>query len=271
MVIGTLLALLPLAVIVHRGVTAVDRDDLEHFASAHGLDVTPGNGRLVMHYLVKGRYYRTIGASFGYLLAVFIGFMEGSQFPLIGLVLGLTGYFAGAFATEVALARARASGPSAASLVPRRVEDYVDNWATRWPWELAAASAVVLVVHVLAGGDDLVALSAVLAATVTFIAVIVVSSLRYVARRPQPVEDDDLLAADEAIRSASMHMLAAVGLGIACLVVAMQLWLLAASTGGWTAGIAWLLGVVLVGCAIGAWRDLPHSRFRVRRLTATAQ
>lgn len=264
MLYQALLILVPAVVIIRRGCRAVGRDDLEQFSRTHALAVTVPNGRAVLQYLARGRYYRAIGATAGYLVAVCIGITQGSQWPVIGVLLGLAGYFAGAFATEVGLARRRSTVLGTASLVPRRIDDYVDSWATRWPLYAVAASVAVAFVHIAAARDELLLVAALLPLAVVAVAATVRMSLRYVASRPQPLEAPDLLAADEAIRSASCHVLAGTGTAVASLVVAVQLWALAGIVPwGSVPGIG---GVIALGFALGAWRDLSNYRFRVRRL-----
>jgi len=129
----------------------------------------------------------------------------------------LIGYYVGSVVAEFRTARrVVGAGPRSASIVPRDPAAYVGNWARRWPITLGIVGAVATLVVLATGYPDLWALVAGLGSGVIALANAMVT--RYVLERPRSVEADDLQAADDAIRSRSLHALTGSAVGI-------QLWL----------------------------------------------
>ncbi len=200
------------------------------------------------------------------------------------------GYLLGALAAELSIARARyrdfpgrpsrdfpgrppgdfpgrppgdfPGRPSSkrASLVPRRVDDYVDPLA-RHGLRAFAALAVLLVpvVAVLPVPPRLqpapsVTGFALVAAAAVGIVLVVEWLQKLIVRRPQPFAAEDLVTADDAVRASSVHACAGVGLTLVMTLLGDELWLLGASRGvtllRWT---LLLLSLILFGGGLGIW------------------
>lgn len=232
-----LLVLAVLAVCVVLVVTAwlwyrlrpVDRHEVAEVAEAADLAVTIANAPVVIEWVARTRLWRTLGvlaALAGMLLAAVLSWRSARSvdIPLTILLWGLVGYWAGSVVAELTTARAmRGDGPRSASLAPRELSSYVGSWAVRWPVLLAAAGLVGMGVSAALGERAWW----VWACGLGVAAVAAVNSVvsRYVLYRPQPVQAEDVSAADDAVRSRSLHALggSAVGIGI---------WLASISLGG---------------------------------------
>lgn len=198
----------------------VDRREVEEVATAADLVVTIDNAPVVQEWVARTRLWRTLGvlaAMAGMLLAAVLSWRSARSvdIPLTILLWGLVGYWAGSVIAELTTARAmRGDGPRSASLAPREMASYVGDWATRWPVRLAAAGGAGMAVTLALGERSWW----VWACGLGVIAVAVVTRLvsRYVLDRPQPVQAEDVSAADDAVRSRSLHALGgtAVGIGI---------------------------------------------------------
>lgn len=198
----------------------VDRYEIGEVAAASDLVITADNAGVVADAVARTRLWRTLGvlaALVGLGVAGFVEWSAGQQLTLSLTVLlwGLVGYWIGSVVAELATARSMAGdGPRSASLAPREMPQYVGAWAARWPLRLAVIGAVSSAIAVLLGGRDWWIWAAGLGAVVVALVTRVVS--RYVLDRPQPVLAEDVAAADDAVRSRSLHALGgtAVGIGI---------------------------------------------------------
>ncbi|HEV7762342.1 MAG TPA: hypothetical protein VGO78_25210 [Acidimicrobiales bacterium] len=201
--------------------------DVDEFAKWSGLTTTPASRRFIAHHLATGRRLRVVLV----LAAIVVP-------PLVGIALGGSGNelptgwtgvlwacMAGTLWAELSVTRI--AGPArAALLVPRRPADYLSpllQWAPVVAGALAAlvwAGAGLLpdpdtagVARLQAGGSTVVA-NLVLALVVPLVTV---GAQRWIVRRPQPLVDPDLMAADDAGRGASMRNLAAIGTAVVLL------------------------------------------------------
>ncbi|MFS8478022.1 MAG: hypothetical protein FWJ93_03455 [Micromonosporaceae bacterium] len=189
----------------------VARPRLERFARRHQLVVTATNGNQVIRYLATTRRWRATGLAAGLIASIGWSLAHG-VFQVYFLVL-FAGWFAGALIAEVRLAPAPFGPRRAASLVPRQPRAYLPR--TVWAL-LPAAGAISLAVGAASAVGALarrpVGLGAAPLFAVAMLVFVVVRTVQHrVLHRPQPVAEPDVLAADDAIRSRSLHVLAGGG------------------------------------------------------------
>ncbi|HEU4423699.1 MAG TPA: hypothetical protein VFR67_14305 [Pilimelia sp.] len=189
----------------------VARTRVEQFARRHDLLITPANGNRVIGYLATTRRWRTVGLACGLLAS--IGWAVAHSGLGVDALTLFAGWFVGALVAEVRLASLTSGPRRAALLLPRVPAAYLPRFA----WALLPAAALVSVAVGAAtaiaalGGTDVDAAALVwFGAAITVAVVVRVVQLR-VLRRPQPVAEPDVLAADDAIRSRSLHVLAGGG------------------------------------------------------------
>jgi hypothetical protein len=210
----------------------VRRRRLARFAQRQGLVISAANGAQVIRYLAVTRRWRTTGVAAGIAVPIAISEIEAR---LRGGTFGLNfstmfaGWFVGAIIAEFRLSAAPVGAHRVASLRPRTPRRYLGPL----PWiALGLSLAVVWIltgVLLVVRDDRLVHLVPALIATVTVIVVRVVA--RRVVDRPQPHQPIDQLAADDAIRSRSVHVLCGSGLAVTLLSLATIFLDMVASTG----------------------------------------
>jgi hypothetical protein len=204
----------------------VSRKRLDRFARRQQLTVTVDNGNQVIRYLATTRRWRVAGLVGG-IAASQIGAPDGTivNFNFVAI---FAGWFLGALVAEARVDHLAHRPVRSASLQPRRPERYVG----RFTWALVPATAVIAVVTgaitAVAGGVGWaepnwawvgwwLGLAVAVAVTVRLIQLAVL-------RRAQPVAAPDVIEADDAIRSRSLHVLSGGG---AALVLFLTLSLLA--------------------------------------------
>jgi hypothetical protein len=184
---------------------AVTRARVERFARRQSLPITVANGQMVIRYLATTRRWRGTG-----LLLTVVGGMAYSvarhrSAPLSATAL-FAGWFVGAVIAEWRVSTAGTpSGLRSASLVPRRLSDYLSR-TVRWVSLLVGAATVGLELAgqaLTARHGELAGLTAVTVATLICIGLVT----RHVLGRPQIDAPGSVLAADESIRSRSLHVL----------------------------------------------------------------
>jgi hypothetical protein len=202
----------------------VSRPRLERFASRQRLTITVDNGNQVIRYLATTRRWRVAG---------FIGGILGSQIGAppgtiiyFNFITLFAGWFLGALVAEVRVAHLRYGPIRAASLQPRRPDRYIRRFA----WWLVPAAALVAVATGAAtaaadvlGRADPAWWSAggwLVAALLVALAVRLIQHA--VLRRPQPLAAADVIAADDAIRSRSLHVLSGGGMALTLFMVLNQ-------------------------------------------------
>ena len=251
--------------------SAHDDRGAERWARDSGLQLTPLNRALVASYIRRTRRFRLVGGFTGLflpLLSVFTGGPLPKPFDF-GLFDALLGYLLGAVIAELSFKRPQGELPSA-SLVPRSVTNYLARWY-RIALRLATGLGVAVALwynsipgHETSGPGappPLIVLVIMFAGTWLTIELL----QRYIVARRQPVVNLDLVRADDAIRSASIHALAGAGLALQLLVASVMLGEIAETTEGaatWSLGIT---AVVLFGCGLGSWVHLTRP-FRRREL-----
>ena len=255
--LAALLVVLCAGSLVHE---PVSRTRLELFARRQRLHITATNGNQVIAYLATTRRWRAAGLVTGILVSIAWTVANGG-FAVHSLTL-FAGWFAGACAAEVRSTHLSLASRRAAFLRPRRPAAYLPRPA----WALltvcvALSVAIAIATAVLAAlGDARPGVPAVfwlLAALV--VAAMVRSAQLRALRRPQPLAEPDVIRADDAIRSRSLHVLAGGGAALVLYCCSGQLAALnlAPNSAGHDA-IGWIqgIGIVLIpviGFSVGTW------------------
>jgi hypothetical protein len=221
---------------------SLDRATVAEFAAAHNLALTPASGRYVVGYLVRNLRWRRWGGLVGLALAVVLSSAmthtsssttvtsagqdttvtsTHSSHSLNWFLLVGIGYFAGALVAEWR-SGAAVSGPRrAASLQVRDARDYLDPTFRRTTYSvLAAGAALFTTVTAWPHYRPFASLAQRIALLALLLLVVVITRVatQWVARRPQPV-DDDLLTAREAVRTSCVNLLGGIGVAFAWLVL----------------------------------------------------
>lgn len=269
----------PLAVV--RSYRDVDDRFVADWAAAHGLALTAGNRPMVAWYLRAARVLRTWGAVGGLLVPSLLALAWSSHVEILGVDSGggtnpgdavwiFVGYLIGALYAELSLVRPVGPARRSASLVPRRLEDYLPRrllHAQRW---LGATGAAGILASLALPFDARFRLPGVIA-VVSFAGFIAGSAIglecleRWLVRRPQPFTDPSLVAADDAIRSQSVHSLAGAGVAFllfGCGGVSVVLFSADVAVLHWT---MWLPAVVATLSAPVVCTYYGHRAWRVRR------
>jgi len=270
-----LLAVLVLLAWLWRALRPVQRSELEDFVRESDLHLTVENGTRVVDAIARTRLWRVLGVTIAFAALVtfwivqVVGY-ETLNISLVTVLFLLIGDYVGSVIAEFRTARGGAtSGPRIASLTPRSPDNYIGLWARRWPLILGVVGAVASSVALIAGNRDLWVSAAGFGSA--FVAATTALVTRYVLERPQRAESADLQAADDAIRSRSLHALAGVGVGI-------QIWTTSLAIGGMlltltandssingaTEGLVALifaLAIPIAGTVIG--RRLSHRKFPI--------
>jgi hypothetical protein len=244
---------------------------VEEWATAHALVLNPTNRPMVEWYLRTARVLRTWGVVAGLVLPQLVDNAFGWRAlreaqPLFAFV----GYLLGALYAELALVRRVDGDRRVAVLEPRDVEAYVPRRllvAHRAVAGLALGSAAVLLAlpwrdHVTSPTRGSVVFVALLTAG---LGLGLPRLERWLVERPQPFTDADLLAADDAIRSQSLHSVAGSGLAVQLLLLGGLLFGLTVTDVQllrwtmWVPGLACFVGSIYVCLFYG------HRAWRVRR------
>ncbi|CAN5431515.1 MAG: hypothetical protein ACR2MC_09920 [Actinomycetota bacterium] len=237
------------------------RQSVESWARNSGLQLTPGNRAYVASYLGRTRVFRLIGVLVGLFLPWIAGALP-KPFDF-GLFDALLGYLLGALVAELSFNRPQGEFPSA-SLVPRSVSDYLALWyRISLPVCASLGLGLTLWYNTLpvraSAGPDAPPPTVVLVVMIVGVWLTVELFQRYIVARRQPAVNLDLVRADDAIRSASIHALAGAGLALELLVASVMLGEVAGTFNN--SLVAWSLGstaVVLFGCALGSWIHLTR-------------
>ena len=212
----SLIAVLGLSVAVlllmtaNAAVGAVPRRRVEEFARLHSLRVTAGNGNQIIAYRATTRRWRAVGFTVGVLATFAATGTYGLEFQW-----ALAGWFAGAAVAELRVSHLDRGPRTSASLASRRAADYLP-WAGRWAVPAAMVLCVLTAAFCFArrGSHPEGDIRAMMTWTVAGLGVgaVALAAQRHVLRRPQPLAEPDRMAADDAIRSRSLHVLAAAGM-----------------------------------------------------------
>jgi hypothetical protein len=202
----------------------VSRARLARFASRHRLTITVDNGEQVIRYLAQTRRWRSAGLVVGAVVSSVASIPHGTV--RVDFLALLAGWFVGALVAEVRLAAGAGAlgqpGRRVASLRSRNQSAYLGPVVRGLlPAAVALSTGTAVVTGVVDGAPHW----RYLAVWLTGLAVAgsVAWVARRVLRRRQPVLAPDGLAADEAIRSRSLHVLYAAGATLVLYCVLFQL------------------------------------------------
>jgi amino acid transporter len=188
---------------------SVPFERLDRFARRQRLRITPGNAAVVMRYLGTTQRWRAVG------LAVALCYTVAAGLRHDNLVLSVHSVFIGWFAGAV-VAEWRLNAPPRglrrhARLTRRRRRGYLGAGELALPW-LAAALALGAGLAGLARvardpyAPRALIVAAIALAMLSITAVVVVG--RHIVLRPQPAAiDEDVRAADDALRARSLRVL----------------------------------------------------------------
>ena len=273
-----LFLLIPIVVVLvalFRAYGEVDDRFVEGWAQAHALRLTGENRLMVRWYLRNARVLRTWGVLAGLflpsLIAVALGLGHSSQVPQNPAWI-FVGYLVGALYAELSLVRPVDPQRRSASLVPRELGDYL-------PGRLLRAQRAMGVVILAAGvavwlvpfGEktSFVQVDRLTCLLVALGAVAFAGGLErlqsWLVQRPQPFASPSLVAADDAIRSQSVHSLAGSGLAVLLLVFSFLSYTLAMSDVQILRWTMWGLAIGGFFLALVACLYYGHRAWRVRR------
>lgn len=267
-IIALLVPIIVVGVIARSAGRRGRRWDPDAWAASMGVTLTSGNQALVQSYLVRTRRLRLLGAVGGFIAPHVYAAVLGHAPPQVfswDLVDALVGYLLAALVAELTTARPRADVRTAV-LRPRRLGDYL---APRFTVTLRATSVAALALVGLAGVSPLPVHADLLPTPVAVTAILVVVvgvewAQRHVVGRAQTVVGDDITRADDAIRSASVHALAAAGVALQLLVASVHAAVIALWVGHDVVAISLALtGVVL---ALGSWSYIARPQRAPHRL-----
>jgi hypothetical protein len=260
LLLGLPVLVLLLAFVGLPGVEAADR-----WAASHGLALDDRTRPMVAWHLRTSAILRRLGVQAGLWLPILVSAaLDGPDVSGWWWAGGTAGYLVGTIYAELALVRRPVGDGARVALVERReVADYIGPRVLR----LQAALGLVLLVGAAAVAtvplreDQGVDRGGALAIAVAGLAV--AGGLRVVqgwlVRRPQPYDDAFLVAADDAIRSHSLRIVARAGASLLLLAVAATAANLAMSDVQvlrWTCWIlAWAATIGAYVTVFGAERD----------------
>jgi hypothetical protein len=224
----TCVVLVAVAVAAARAVTGDPK--VHEWARSRRVALTGRSAPYVDAYLRNARRVRLVGAAGA--LGLVLALRSGVGVDVGGFAYAwvLTGYAAGCVAAELSLARVPAASTTrVASLAVRRLRDYRMRWVAVGQAALPAVLVALAALAVVGGNGDASRFganwwSAEAVHTATVVAgVLGLVSLaateaaqRHIVRRPQPRTEPDLVAADEALRTAAVHVLGVSHLVLCC-------------------------------------------------------
>ncbi|MGH2726662.1 MAG: hypothetical protein ACRDKS_06770, partial [Actinomycetota bacterium] len=186
--------------------------------------ITDGNRQMIRRYLLHGRRIRTVGALSGYLGYTVYQMSTNNDPPFGWLTSTFAGYMLGAAAAEVWALRPQPGPVRTATLTPRRVTDYLPKYAVAGLRVLPAATLLLTLswrwipkrfdlVDTASGRPHL---DTVVGWTIAscVLAILVEVTARRIVNRPQAAVSEEIVIADDAIRSTSLHCLAGAGLAL---------------------------------------------------------
>jgi uncharacterized integral membrane protein len=262
-------------VFLSRAYAEIDDAFLAEWADAHGLTLTPRNRPMVRWYLINARVLRTLGVLAGLFLAPLAYSALGLDIGSGGWLWAFVGYLVGALYAELALTRPPAKVRTA-SLVPRELSDYLPSkliWAQRTFGGLTPMlCGVALAVDYQPADQAPPQASVIVVAVAAPLGALALEAVeRWLVQRPQPLAHPELLAADDAIRSQSVHSISGSGLAILLLLFALPC---AALTSSNIELLRWTMWVPAILAAVGSFVSClyyGHRAWRVRRPAATLE
>jgi hypothetical protein len=275
-VIPALIGLIIVRVLVGRAERSVDAAFVDEWARAHALDLTSDNRPMVHWYLRNARLLRTWGALAGLFLPNLVDAAFGwKALEQAQPFWAFFGYLVGALYAELALVRKVDGERRVATLVPREVADYLPGRLVVAPRAVAATvvlGAGVLLAMPFDSGVSGSPPSRASVLAVAGLAVVLGLGLarieRWVVQRPQPFAAPDLLRADDAIRSQSVHSVAGSGLAMLLLLLGGICFGFAATDIQLLRWTMWLPGLACFYGSIHVCLYYGHRAWRVRRSVA---
>ena len=245
------------------------------WAEEMGVRLTADNERFVRSYINRTRVMRLAGGLIGFFLPPVYTAYAGEGLPQpfdFNLFDALVGYLVGVVFAELTFKRPRADVPAAA-LSPRDLIAYLPS---AWTKTLRATALVALMLvpalYTLPRRERLVESAELLPwwMLVTMIVSVVLGVellQRFIVRRPQPAVQDDLVEADDAIRSASVHALAGAGIALQLVIVSVEIMGIGMVSDlqilRWT--LPWI-GVLCAVAALASWMHITRpDDWQVRR------
>jgi hypothetical protein len=218
-------ALFAALVIVH--LFTMPNEYMARWSKSHKIVVDDENRAVIRRYLLHGRRIRTSGALSGVIAYAIYTWASSNELPFGWITATFGGYLLGAAAAEVWALRPQRGSVRSASLSPRSITDYVPRLAVLFVRLAPVITAVVLVIAPtmtyqfgpgpgFEGPDSTREWGALIGWTVASLVlwVLVEVTARRIVRRPQPITSENLVAADDAIRSTSLHCLIGAGLAM---------------------------------------------------------
>lgn len=284
MVPASIAALLVMAVALAGAYRPLSEQRVAEWSGSRGIELTAQNGPMVRSYLRTARILRAWGLVAGVLVPSFLALGWSGHIDVLGVDSSggtntgdvgwvFVGYLVGALYAEVALARPVAGGRRSASLVPRRLDDFLGRrvlWAQRG---LAAWAALAVLISAALPFDPprLQPGSVSAAAFAVYVggfAATLEALQRWIVRRPQPYGDPSVIAADDAIRSQSVHSMAGAGVSVLLLLSAGASLLLAMSDVTVLRWTMWLPATIAAILALVACPRVGERSWPVRRFAA---
>jgi hypothetical protein len=265
---------IPLAYVLFRGFRAPDERLLERWSHVYGVSLTEGSRPIAATYLRRTKRIRTVGALAGLVASVlYVTLTDGGQsnsFVGNGLFLAVVGYLLGTVVAEALVPRPTRADIRTASLVPRTLRDYLPGYAVAALRVLPVVSVALVPIFMVMKDPPISNVSklgfAVTSAALLVMALGVELMQRLIVNRPQPALTPDLLEADDAIRSASVHALAGGGVALSLIWLTYQLGALGNGRGSLVSWLLAVLAILSIGLALWSWIDLAHPKeWRVRR------
>jgi hypothetical protein len=245
------------------GLFPVTDAEVARFARAHGVTTSPDVRRFLRYYLTTGNRLRRLAfvavVAVPPLTALAVGSDgRGVAFYWTPVVVGL---MVATLLTELSLGRpATRSTRRVASLRRRDLGAYLSRPLLVGPSVAGATAAVAWLSTLRIDADRSPVLSpptfaevATGVAVAVAVPLVVVAACRWIVRRPQPLVDAGLAAADDAVRVASVRRLAAMGCVVALLNLAGALARYTQSGPGHSDALPWLAITVVLIMAWIAW------------------
>lgn len=227
----TIIVYLPFAlfvalVVVH--LFTMPNEYMARWSKSHKISVDEENRALIRRYLLHGRRIRTSGALSGLTAYLIYTWVSSNELPFGWITATFGGYLLGAAAAELWALRPQRGSVRAASLSPRSITDYVPRLAVLFIRLVPVMTVVAVVIAPtmtyqfgpgpeFEGGPDATReWGALIGWTIASLAlwVLVEATARRIVRKPQPLTSENLVAADDAIRSTSLHCLIGAGLAM---------------------------------------------------------
>ena len=248
---------------------SVSRRYVDRFLSRYPIRVTAENGPMIVRRLARVHAARTLGGLSGALL--------GGAASLVGLHVNLlfaiaVGYLLGAIVAELPSRRDRvAASHPAATLVPRRLSDYVPLWIVAAPPVVMVVTIAIDVVAAVGSqrpnvGYNTAWRGGVGIGAMMLASVLTLGTVRMILYRRQPYTTAEMVSADDALRAASLHCVCGGGFAIVAAIASASIWSAVVLSDvqllRWIAPwIAFALGIA----ALFAWFGLRVAPWLLRR------